>query len=74
MADQRPAEGKDEERADAAFWEAQEPWLAAVILISGWGGEAACEALSRALSGERAGDLSAADFWVEVHGCIRRLW
>jgi len=74
MPEERSAEGKDEERADAPFWEEQEPWLAAIILVAGWGGEAACEALSRALGGERAGDLSAADFWVEVHGCIRRLW
>ena len=70
MPDQRAAEGN----ADAAFREAREPWLAAIILVSGWAGEAACEALSRALSAERSGDLSAADFWVEVHGCIRRLW
>jgi hypothetical protein len=74
MPDECTAGRTDERRADAAFREAREPWLAAAILISGWGGEAAREALSRALAGERAGDLSAADFWVEVHGCIRRLW
>ena len=74
MPEERPAEGKDEGRADAAFRDEQEPWLAAIVLIAGWADEAAREALSRALSAERAGDLSAADFWVEVHGCIRRLW
>lgn len=69
MAEQRPAEQK----ADAAFWEAQEPWLAAAILVSGWEGEAGLEALSRALDRERAGDRPAADFWVAVFGCIRNM-
>jgi len=74
MPDPCTAGRTDEGRADAAFRDEQEPWLAAIVLIAGWADEAAREALSRALGGERAGDPSAADFWVEVHGCIRRLW
>jgi len=67
----RREECAGEEKADAAFWAAQDPWLAAAILISSWGGEAGCEALSRALGRERAGDPPAAAFWVEVFRCIR---
>jgi len=59
--------------ADAAFWEAQEPWLTAVMLVSCSAGEAGAEALSRALRMERAGDAPAADFWIEVYGCVRQL-
>lgn len=69
MPDQRPAE----EKADTSFWEVQEPWLAAIVLVSGWADEAGAEALSRALSRERAGDTPAAAFWVEVYGCVRSL-
>ena len=69
MPDECPTEGK----ADAAFWEAQEPWLAAVILVSGWPGEAGGEALTRALRAERAGVAPAVDFWLEVYGCVRSL-
>jgi len=56
-----------------AFWEEQDPWLAALVLLSLWDGEAGVEALSRALNGERCGLPAAVDFWLEVHGCVRFL-
>ena len=58
---------------DATFWDEQEPQLAAVILASSYVGDAGAEALMRALHGEMCGDGAAADFWIEVYGCIRNL-